>query len=228
MFTAVYFRVKLVILAFVPHGENLGLVELLARGCMEIYCFDASGDKANIYRTLGQAIALARTELGVEIAIHPTLMDAADDKLVRSPQVVGTFKFDGNPEEDPAKWPGRLVFAKAGVPAAVAWDVLAYQRHDPQFPSHSTFSQLYTDERFEAYRKLGHHTALRAIATMGSIRGGAGGRRAVGTVPWTTPADIGDGQFLPGSGRIRDGSRFRSVLEVLGLRLLVRKVAARR
>jgi hypothetical protein len=30
MFTAVYFRVKLVILAFVPHGENLGLVELLA------------------------------------------------------------------------------------------------------------------------------------------------------------------------------------------------------
>jgi len=27
MFTAVYFRVELVILAFVPHGENLGQVE---------------------------------------------------------------------------------------------------------------------------------------------------------------------------------------------------------
>src|SRR6266545_2960246 len=31
------------------HWENLGLVELLRRGCTEIYCFDAAGDKVDTF-----------------------------------------------------------------------------------------------------------------------------------------------------------------------------------
>ncbi len=51
------------------HYENLGLVELLRRGCTEIYCLDASGLSADgaEFESLGEAITLARSELGVEI-----------------------------------------------------------------------------------------------------------------------------------------------------------------
>ena len=47
------------------HYENLGLVELLRRGCRTIYCFDAGGGKTG--QALGDAIALARAELNVDI-----------------------------------------------------------------------------------------------------------------------------------------------------------------
>ena len=38
------------------HFENLGLVELLRRGCTQIYCFDASGGPPADFTTLGQAV----------------------------------------------------------------------------------------------------------------------------------------------------------------------------
>jgi hypothetical protein len=57
------------------HYENLGLVELLRRGCTEIYCFDASDD--NKFSVLGDAVALARSELGVEIEIDPSKLTPA-------------------------------------------------------------------------------------------------------------------------------------------------------
>jgi predicted acylesterase/phospholipase RssA len=57
------------------HYENLGLVELLRRGCTEIYCFDASGGES--FSELGDAVALARSELGVEICINPSPLTPA-------------------------------------------------------------------------------------------------------------------------------------------------------
>jgi hypothetical protein len=153
------------------HYENLGLVELLARGCTEIYCFDASGDAEDRYRTLGQAIAIARVDLGVEIDIHPTLMDVDKDHLAENVVVVGKYRFKGDPPQpDSSKWRGKLLYAKAGVPTNISWDVRAYQIADPVFPHHSTASQLYTDERFEAYRALGSAAARRAIQRMTSLR----------------------------------------------------------
>ena len=35
------------------------------------------------------------------------------------------------------------------------FDVTAYHDADPTFPHHSTADQLYTDQKFEAYRALG-------------------------------------------------------------------------
>ena len=43
------------------HYENLGLVELLRRECMQVYCFDASGGSS--FAALGDAVALARSEM---------------------------------------------------------------------------------------------------------------------------------------------------------------------
>lgn len=60
------------------HYENLGLVELLRRGCTEIYCFDASND--NEFSVLGDAVALARSEVGVQIDIDPSALTPGKGK----------------------------------------------------------------------------------------------------------------------------------------------------
>lgn len=54
------------------HWENLGLVELLRRGCTEIVCVNAGGDNQDSFGTIAEAIALAPEELGVEIELDPT------------------------------------------------------------------------------------------------------------------------------------------------------------
>ncbi|MGH2829093.1 MAG: hypothetical protein ACRDJM_01275, partial [Actinomycetota bacterium] len=153
------------------HWENLGMVELLRRGCTEIYCFDASGDDVDTFFTLGEAVALARTELGVEIEIDPEPMkppagteggDGAESKrAARAPtdHVPGRFSY-------PNGVTGRLVFAKAAVTDGAPWDVRAYADFDDQFPTHSTLDQLYTDKKFEAYRALGAFAARNAVAAM--------------------------------------------------------------
>ncbi|WP_258055844.1 patatin-like phospholipase family protein [Streptomyces sp. Ru62] len=51
------------------HYENLGLVELLRHGVTTAVCVDASGGSGAFAPALGEAIALAREELGVEIRI---------------------------------------------------------------------------------------------------------------------------------------------------------------
>src|SRR4029079_6089619 len=66
------------------HFENLGLVEALRRGASEVFVFDASGDSVTSWNTLGEAIALARSELGVEIDIEP-------EKMVRDGHVVQPY-----------------------------------------------------------------------------------------------------------------------------------------
>ncbi|MBV6702868.1 patatin-like phospholipase family protein [Kitasatospora aureofaciens] len=51
------------------HYENLGLVELLRHGVTTAVCVDASGGSGAFAATLGEAIALAQEELGVEVTI---------------------------------------------------------------------------------------------------------------------------------------------------------------
>jgi hypothetical protein len=130
------------------HYENLGLVELLRRGCTRIYCFDASGGET--FTALGDAIALARSELGVQIKIDPSaLVPSGERHLAKSDCVHARFEYeDGTP--------GLLIYARTVMTADVPFDVTAYHDGDPKFPHHSTADQLYTDQKFEAYRALGY------------------------------------------------------------------------
>ena len=56
------------------HYENLGLVELLRRGCTTIWCVDASGEAIDTFGTIADAVAIARSELSVDIDIDPRVM----------------------------------------------------------------------------------------------------------------------------------------------------------
>lgn len=130
------------------HYDNLGLVEALRRRPKTIYSFDGSGDRPNNWGTLGEAVAIARTDLGVEIDIDPTVMQSNDERLVDVAVARGTFTY-------PDGVKGTLWLAKLGVPKTAPWDVRSYTRRDSAFPAKSTAQQLYGDLEFEAYRKLG-------------------------------------------------------------------------
>ena len=70
------------------HWENLGLVEALRRRCTEIYVFDAAGNPPDDFSTLGEAIAIARAEPGVEVDLDIDPLD------IRPP--TATNKSDGD------------------------------------------------------------------------------------------------------------------------------------
>lgn len=143
------------------HWENLGLVELLRRRCKTIYCFDASGDAVDTFDTIGEAIMLARTELGVEISLEtrPLRRDPDTGRSDRS-SVVGTYLLPGDPE------PGTLVFVKSEITDDTPWDVRAFAQRNKSFPNQSTLIQLFDDEQFEAYRELGYTAADQALDTL--------------------------------------------------------------
>jgi hypothetical protein len=140
------------------HYENLGLVELLRRGCTAIYCFDASGGPT--FAALGDAVALARSEIGVEIDIDPKRLTAAGEPLVaRDCAIRVPFRYRSGEA-------GVLIYARNVVGPGAPWDVRAHQIADARFPNDSTTDQLYTDQKFESYRALGERAGARAIELM--------------------------------------------------------------
>jgi hypothetical protein len=138
------------------HYENLGLVELLRRGCTEIYCFDASNDN---FDAIGDAVSLARSELDVEVNIDYAALEVdRQSGLAQTDCVAATIVYPG-PHPPPAK----LYYARLAMTQDTPADVVAYHRRDPHFPHDPTTDQLYTDQRFEAYRALGAKAARTAL-----------------------------------------------------------------
>jgi hypothetical protein len=168
------------------HYENLGLVELLRRGCTEVFCFDASGGTR--LEALGDAIALARSELGVEITDLDVGPLEEDEKthLAEACCARGRIKYPKRPDGTEGA-EGVLIYARTVVTKDAAYDVQAFRLRDRDFPHHSTLDQLYTDEKFEAYRELGAQAARDALkkaaearAESGALTNGSGPRAREG------------------------------------------------
>ena len=144
------------------HHDNLGLVEALRRGASNIIVLDASGDKPDTWFTLGGAMALARTDAGVEIDLDPTTMVRGGRKLapgqVVRPWAHGRFyrpqEMDGLPRQ------GDIWVCKLGWWSGAPWDVLAYARGHSTYPCDGTLEQLYNADEFRAYHQLGAATVL--------------------------------------------------------------------
>jgi hypothetical protein len=147
------------------HYENLGLVELLRLGCRRIYCFDASGDSVHTFGTIAEAMRLAREEMGIEITFDPSLLRPDAKGISKLGVWAGTIRFNG--EAEPSGW---MVVAKLQVPEQAPFDIVDLARSLPSFPTHPTADQLYTDQKFEAYRALGEHLGNQAAALASDIR----------------------------------------------------------
>ena len=145
------------------HYENLGLIELLRRGCRHIYCFDASGGRQ--LAQLGDAIALARSELGVEISFPDGQLERLKenkDGIAEARCASGTLTYmRSHPEVT-----GKIVYVPTVFTEELPWDIRALKEEDGRFPHHSTLDQLFTDQKFEAYRMLGYCGAEAAMKAM--------------------------------------------------------------
>jgi hypothetical protein len=171
------------------HFENLGLVELMRRGCGQIVCFDAAGDDLTHFHTISEAIALARSDLGVEIKIDlkdlmPGANEVGNDISFRDakpgpkeeskskPKAKGVSKSDhvSASIRYPNGETGILVFAKAAMSKDAPQDARAFQEVDPDFPHHSTADQFFDERKFESYRGLGAHAARGCVDVLNEYR----------------------------------------------------------
>jgi hypothetical protein len=160
------------------HWDNLGLVELLRRGCTEIYCMSGAGDGSLSFGTIGEAIALAREELGVEITLDPSSLrpstvepnpsparelrrEGAKDKAVpyaAASAVRGTFQFPDGADGTPGA-KGVLYYVEADLTVDMPFDVHSFAEGETVFPDDSTGDQVFGHRQFESYRALGYHQA---------------------------------------------------------------------
>ena len=140
--------------------ENLGLVVALRRRPATVYVFDASGDAANTFSTLAQAMAMARIDSGVQFEdLDLAPLQSNDEGYSSKAWAAATIRYD-----KPDGPTGRLVYVKALVPRSLPWDVEGYRKVDPAFPMTGTEDQLYGEFDFEAYRELGWSVTKEALA----------------------------------------------------------------
>ena len=146
------------------HYDNLGLVEALHRGADRIVVLDASGDQVDTWSTLGGAIALARSDAGVEITLNPSTMWAPGLAAgqVCHPWVSGTFTRPPHVAGPGLPVEGRIWVCKLGWWTEAPWDVIAYAKGHSTYPCDSTLEQMYDAAEFEAYHQLGAASATGA------------------------------------------------------------------
>jgi hypothetical protein len=183
-----YADARLVQLSDGGHYENLGLVEALRRRCRLIFCFDGGGDTPPLLSGLGDAMRLAKYELGATITLDDRGDYAVDSiapgsgkkfgeghalvclnsRLTKGTVVAGTISYPAAAGLQESR--GTLIFAKA-----VLWDgcpewLLTYAASSTVFPHDSTSDQWFTEGQFAAYTQLGRIMGTQAMECVQFLR----------------------------------------------------------
>jgi len=149
------------------HWENLGLVELVRRGCREIVCVDASGSSSTSFATVAEAITLAAQELGADIELpyeplRAEIVDGVVRRTVPRDCAMGLITYrDGSH--------GLLWYLKASLMDDSPTRLLSYKEKNDIFPSDPTSDQSFDSEQFEVYRLLGQHVANHLVGLRGNV-----------------------------------------------------------
>lgn len=140
------------------HFENLGLYEMIKRGCRYIVLVDCSADPEKRFGDLGNALRKIRIDTSVDIKFDDDW--AQDLRDGRKRWAVGRILYHQvhNADED-----GALVYIKPVMCQTEPPDVLAYQAANPDFPHQSTANQFFNESQTESYRMLGLHTVREMI-----------------------------------------------------------------
>jgi hypothetical protein len=133
------------------HVENLGVYELVRRGCRYIVAVDAGADEHYAFEDLGNALRKIRVDLGVNITFKG--FQIGRDSQTRY-LALGSVHYADSP-------PGRLLYVKPVVcDRDEPVDVRQYRGSHPAYPHESTVDQWFSESQFESYRALGEHIAL--------------------------------------------------------------------
>jgi hypothetical protein len=152
-------RSKYVYLSDGGHFENLGIYELVRRGCRVVVACDGGADENFTFEDLGNAIRKCRSDFGVEIeidlsSIRPSRSELPSTRLWSSAHcAVGAIHYPGGER-------GTLVYLKTALTGNEPADVIEYAKLHLEFPHQPTSDQFFDESQFESYRRLGYHVGL--------------------------------------------------------------------
>jgi hypothetical protein len=151
------------------HFENLGLYEMVRRGCRRIVVLDSGCDPIFIYEDLGNALRKIRIDMGISIDF-----DDASLKLLRARAQRWAFATIRYSAVDATVIDGTLIYVKPMMTGSEPPDVATYQASHMDFPHQSTGSQWYDESQTESYRMLGMLT-IREMCAGWKDKGGLPG-----------------------------------------------------
>lgn len=138
------------------HFENLGIYELVRRGCSTVVAVDAGCDPRYEFTDLANAIRKCYADFGVVIDIDVRAIRPAEGgRHVKAHHAVGEIRYPtraGRPA-----FTGRLLYVKASLGGGEPPDLMNYAFEQSGFPHQSTADQFFDEPQFESYRKLGYH-----------------------------------------------------------------------
>eukprot|EP01010_Urceolus_cornutus_P002071 NODE_266_length_1890_cov_113.789245_g215_i0.p1 GENE.NODE_266_length_1890_cov_113.789245_g215_i0~~NODE_266_length_1890_cov_113.789245_g215_i0.p1 ORF type:complete len:598 (-),score=120.62 NODE_266_length_1890_cov_113.789245_g215_i0:96-1760(-) len=165
------------------HFDNLAVYQMLARGCDEIFVFDAGQDEAFTLRCLFDILTTAEDDLGCHVefdsgAEFPGCSGDISSRLARI-QNGAASKITENcfvtlsvlyPTTGtlPARR-GRIWYAKSTLTGMESQWIKLFAMSDSEFPHHPTNNQAFDKTTFNAYRRLGAFAAEQVLASWKSL-----------------------------------------------------------
>ena len=135
------------------HFENLGIYELVRRRAKVIIACDGEADPDLTFGSLGNLIRICKTDFGAEIDLDVgSIRSDKESGLSRAHCAVGKINYASGRQ-------GYLIYLKASVTGDEDIGVEQYRAGNPTFPHETTLDQFFSEDQFEAYRRLGHHVA---------------------------------------------------------------------
>jgi hypothetical protein len=152
------------------HFENLGIYELVRRGCRLIIVCDGGQDIRASYSDFVSAIRRIEQDFGAEIEFErgggPERMIArpVSDEYPKDADYAAhgflwaTIKYNRHAARGgPAL--GKIIYLKATMIKGLGIKAKGYKGAQPDFPDESTANQFFNEEQFEAYREVGYRIA---------------------------------------------------------------------
>ncbi len=147
------------------HFENLGLYEMLRRGCPFIMVSDAGCDPDCGFTDLGNAVRKAKIDLNVDV--HFTTMKIrkrGDEQAGQLAYALGEITYPRRADEarTARRRKGKILYLKPCYfdEETLPRDVVSYARLNGAFPHETTADQFFSESQFESYRRLGYMLAL--------------------------------------------------------------------
>jgi hypothetical protein len=145
------------------HIENLGVYELLKRGCQLIVVVDGEADPSMSFPSLLKLERYARIDLGVRIVLPWDEISLMTKTVSASLQSGGPAMIHKGPHcavghihyENGVK--GIILYFKSSLTGDEKDYILDYKKRYPDFPHETTADQFFSEEQFEVYRALGFH-----------------------------------------------------------------------
>lgn len=134
------------------HFENLGLYEMVKRGCKYVFVLDGAADGDLKFGDLGNALRKIRIDTRIDIQFQDGWEQSLRDREKRWAVATIGYKAVGMGED------GYLIYIKPLLCGTEPPDLVAYHAINPDFPHQSTANQFFNESQTESYRMLGLHT----------------------------------------------------------------------